>query len=268
MYALPLFAGALLAAEEPQRANLADLDQAVKVAMESYASDDMPSFEAAARDVDWALENLREPMDRHHAGLVHLVHGLSHWDPQQSEQAQPYLLAARVIHADSRMVSEALAPLPEVFAQWESLQPVSPEQENLPPAARGHLQLDGEPAEHYPAQQPYVLQRIKGKESVIETVYVHPSDELPSYPHLRPRLLAVLIPSALASGGLLFWAGSLDAQFDEKWQGFHDGTESATGAAFTKEMEDIKRRNNIAFTAGCGLGAVSLVATGILVFSF
>ncbi len=262
MSLLMLSAPALAAIGCEDHISREQLSTSLDIARQAFAEEDQPVFDAALSEADFRFSCLRDPLNDRDAGVLHLVHGLDLWDPADPELALPYLhlyyLAFPPGDDSATGLPRGLTPAEEpVFrAVVPQLTELEIERDGeLPPAARGRLQLNGQGADlRVPTNHPYLVQ-VATSDTVLANFLVEPGGEIPPYPRLRSVLL---LGSGIAAVGAAssFYKGWDVANELRNWdpdQGIgRFGSETAY-------VESRQTRNHIFVLTGVGLSAATVV---------
>ena len=196
------FAAEAAPADEPAVTYIADLRGLMDMAASSFGERDMQGYQAALAELDRTLGLLAVPLRPSEVGDLHLLHGLRFLSPDGGAgvaEAMPYLAAARASQDWSRYLGAELASVPDLAQVWERAAAQTPTQRDLPPSWMGRLQVDTRAQHCHPVDQPYVLQRIRNGDRVLQSEYVDPGEVPSHYPRLRTGLLTVAVVSKLAS---------------------------------------------------------------------
>ncbi len=239
------------------------LYRSVDIARQAFAEQDQPVFDAALQETDFLVHCMREPLNDRDVALVHLVHGLARWNPEDPTPALPYLqLFVDAFRPTSEEASSGVpdALLPAEVAVFRAVMPHIQQHEvpkggELAPPVRGRLQLNGQGADlHVPTEHPYLLQ-VATSQRVLANFYVHPGGDEPNYPRLRTMLLlgsggaAALAAGSIVKGWLV--AEDLRAWSPEIGYPPNHASEQAY-------IESRQRRNHVYVLTGAGLGGVAL----------
>ncbi len=246
-----------------ETSNREQLYRSVDIARQAFAEQDQPVFDAALQETEFLVHCMREPLNDRDAALLHLVQGLAVWNAEAPELALPYFqLFAEAFRPTSEeansgvpdsLTKAEVAIFRQVLPQLRDAE--IPKAAELPPAVRGRLQVNGQGAELYAlTEHPYLVQ-VTTSSRVLANFYVHPGDDLPSYPRLRTMLLLGSGGVAVAAAGSLV-KGWLVAEDLRQWT-----PEKGYPPRFQSEqafVESRQTRNHVYVLTGAGLGGVAL----------
>ena len=241
---------------------ISHLSESMNNAVSLFVEGDERGFVAEARTTEHIFLCLRQPMGPHEVRDYHMLRALVVWDESDPSAARPYLLAAKGIEADSRYVADVLAHREDIATVWRGLESNGGPVSCLPPSAAGWLEVDGLRAREVPLDRAYVLQRVGANSVVLESSYQLPWSPAPQYPRIRPRLVAVAVPSALASG-LMLGLGYLEyIRFQDEREAFLAMEDPVSDYDVTTSLRVHRNKNNIYVGLGLTTGVVALGATG------
>lgn len=186
-------------------AHVADLDRAVGEAEAAYISLDVGEFERASTAVDFVLPCLDERVDAVLAARLHRLRGLGRFVDGDTDGARAALLGAKALEPAYVFPEDVLPTGYELRTIYETLPPPPDEARRLPRPRGGDLVFDGAPARERPLGRSVVFQRTEAG-AVVDTRYLAPDDETPSYPGANKRDTAIAATGvgAAVAGGVLY----------------------------------------------------------------
>lgn len=242
---IALTVGAFAACPSPRE--VGELDAQVERAVDRYALNDRPGFEAAAREAEATLRCVEGVVDPDLVARLHLVAGLRQRSP---EDAAPFMQAAACAGLTARSLPAAL----ERGTVGENLSRIPVGKDAcaggrvLEPALGGRLRVDGK-WQRRTGDMPYVFQRVVGQERARDSQYVGPRDRA-KYVPLRPTMIAIMAASAITSGAML--GGAWMAREELYSREFAPGE--------LGEVENLKDTNQTLVIASSAVGVVGTVA--------
>ena len=158
-----------------------DLSESIHDAKDTFADLDIVAFKAATDRLAQMIPCLEDPITGSVAADVHRFQGIRAFSDRDDPLAQMMFAAARKIEP-SYVFPETLIPAGNpVRLAYEAADLGDGAFVVVPTPAQGYLQFDGRTTQRRNISWPTLYQRVDGAGAIVETAYLLPEDELPTY---------------------------------------------------------------------------------------
>lgn len=238
-----------------------EVARALDAASDRFAEADAEGFQAETRAALEQVACVRDPLEPRLVAALHRATGLLAFVARDTDRATTAFAAARSVEPGYTFPTSVLPEGHPIRDQYGAVDPDKGQTRAVGEPKSGRVSFDARATLQRPVDRPTVFQRFESG-GVVDTAYLWPGDELPTYDAKRPPspLVTPLWIStgaaAVLSGALLGGTAASRASFDKLPVGTPDS--QARGAQARTNGLLLSSAGMAAVGVGTGVGALAL----------